>query len=79
VSLEQRWRQVEWLAEYDPLVRERVIGAVTIITSPLARLSLSAIQYFAPFPVPHVTVPHLAAAEAWATERLREAGLASAR
>jgi hypothetical protein len=34
--------------------------------------------YFKPLPVPLATFPHLAAAEAWAAERLQEAGLTQA-
>jgi hypothetical protein len=78
VPLEQRWRQVEWLEEHEQLMRERLLGVATIIVSPAARLSVSAILFFKPFPVPHVTFPSLATAEAWAAERLQEAGLTQA-
>ncbi|PTL82293.1 hypothetical protein [Vitiosangium sp. GDMCC 1.1324] len=78
VPIEQRWRQVEWFEEYETLLREQLVGVASIIVSPVVRLSVTAILFFKPFPVPHMTFPSLAAAEAWAAERLQEAGLTQA-
>ncbi|ATB31118.1 hypothetical protein [Melittangium boletus] len=72
VPLDQRWRQVEWFEEHERQVRECIIGAANIITSPLVRLSVSAIMYFKRVPLPLVTVADWNAAEAWALERLEE-------
>lgn len=79
VPIEQRWRQVEWFEEHERALREQVVGSAIILVSPLVRLSLSAILFFKPLPVPLATFPHLAAAEAWAAERLQEAGLTQAK
>ena len=79
VPIEQRWRQVEWFEEHERALRERVVGSAIILVSPIVRLSLSAILYFKPLPVPLATFHHLAAAEAWAAERLQEAGLTQAK
>ncbi|MFY0525647.1 hypothetical protein ACN28I_21725 [Archangium gephyra] len=79
VPIEQRWRQVEWFEEHERALREQVVGSAIILVSPIVRLSLSAILFFKPLPVPLATFPHLAAAEAWAAERLQEAGLTQAR
>jgi hypothetical protein len=78
VPIEQRWRQVEWFEQHERALRELVVGSAVILVSPIVRLSLSAILFFKPLPVPLATFPHLAAAEAWAAERLQEAGLTQA-
>lgn len=78
VPIEQRWRQVEWFEQHEGALRELVVGSAVILVSPIVRLSLSAILFFKPLPVPLATFPHLAAAEAWAAERLQEAGLTQA-
>ena len=78
MPIEQRWRQVEWFEEHERSIRERVLGTAVILVSPLVRLSVSAIVFFKPLPVPLATFPHLTAAEAWAAERLQEAGLTQA-
>lgn len=79
VPIEQRWRQVEWFEEHERALREQVVGAALILVSPIVRLSISAIVYFKPLPVPLGTFSHLADAEAWAAERLQEAGLTQAK
>jgi hypothetical protein len=78
VPIEQRWRQVEWFEQHEHALREQVVGTAIILVSPIVRLSLSAILFFKPLPVPLATFPHLATAEAWAAERLHEAGLTQA-
>ncbi|HYO58888.1 hypothetical protein [Archangium sp.] len=78
VPAEQRWRQVEWFERYDRPLRELLLGTGVILVSPVVRLSLSAILFFKPLPLPLATFPSPAAAEAWAAERLREAGLTQA-
>ncbi len=72
VPLDQRWRQVEWFEEREQQVRELIIGSANIITSPLVRLSVSAIMYFKRVPLPVVIVPDWNSAEAWALKRLEE-------
>ena len=72
VPLDQRWRQVEWFEEYDQQVRDYVIGVAHIITSPLVRLSVSAIMYFKRVPLPLVIVADWNSAETWALERLED-------
>ncbi|KFA94414.1 hypothetical protein [Archangium violaceum] len=78
VPIEQRWRQVEWFEQHEVALRGLVVGTAIILVSPIVRLSLSAILFFKPLPVPLATFPHLTAAEAWAAERLQEAGLTQA-
>lgn len=78
VPIEQRWRQVEWFEEHERPLREQVLGTAVILVSPIVRLSVSTILFFKPLPLPLATFPHLAAAEAWAAERLQEAGLTQA-
>jgi hypothetical protein len=75
VPLEQRWRQVEWFEEHEQLMRETNVGTAIILTSPLVRLSISAILYFKRLPLPLAMVATPAEAEAWADARLKEAGL----
>ena len=75
VPLEQRWRQVEWFEEHEQLMRETSVGTAIILTSPLVRLSISAILYFKRLPLPMTLVATPAEAEAWARSRLEEAGL----
>lgn len=73
VPLEQRWRQVEWFEAHEHLLRERVLGTALVLTSAIVRLSISAILYFKPLPLPLATFNDFVSAEAWATERLEEA------
>ncbi|WP_257452414.1 STAS/SEC14 domain-containing protein [Archangium lipolyticum] len=78
VPIEQRWRQVEWFEQYDQRLREQVLGSALVITSPVIRLALSAITYFKPLPNPVAIFARPEEAEAWAAERLQEAGLTQA-
>ncbi|HEX8822818.1 MAG TPA: STAS/SEC14 domain-containing protein [Archangium sp.] len=73
VPLDQRWRQVEWFEKHEHLLRERVLGTALILTSPIVRLSISAILYFKPLPIPLATFNDQGSAEAWVAERLQEA------
>ena len=75
IPLEQRWRQVEWFEEHEQPLRTQLVGSAIILTSPLVRLSVSAILHFKRVPVPLAAVPTRQEAEAWVDERLREAGL----
>ena len=79
IPLEQRWRQVEWFEQHEPLMRETSVGTAIIMTSPLVRLSLSAILYFKRLPLTLTFVATRVEAEAWVTERMKEAGLPQVR
>lgn len=78
VPLDQRWRQVEWFEEHETLLRETLLGTALVLTSPIVRLSISAILFFKPLPLPLVTFADVSAAEAWAAWRLQEEGLTQA-
>lgn len=78
VPLDQRWRQVEWLEEHEELLRETVLGSAVVLTSPVVRLSISAILFFKPLPIPSTTFATREEAEAWAVRRLEEEGLTQA-
>jgi len=72
---EHRQRQATWLQEYEPLLREHLLGVAFVVTSPLIRLSLSAIFYFQPLSTPYVVTSRFSEAALWATSRLQERGL----
>jgi hypothetical protein len=72
---EHRQRQATWLQEYSPLLRELSLGVAFVVTSPLIRLSLSAIFYFQPMPTPYVVTARFSEATLWAISRLQERGL----
>ena len=76
IPLEQRWRQVEWLEEHEHLTERLVLGATLVVTSPLVRLSLSAIMHFKRLPLPVAIRADLPGALAWALAHLGELGLA---
>ncbi|HEX8439803.1 STAS/SEC14 domain-containing protein [Archangium sp.] len=76
VPLDQRWRQVEWFSEHELTLRQLLLGTALVVTSPVVRLSISAMLYFKPLPIPLATFAHLGAAEDWASDRIRDAGLA---
>ncbi len=78
VPLDQRWRQVEWFSEHEQMLRQQLLGTAIVVTSPVVRLSISAILYFKPLPLPATTFAHLEPAEAWVAERIRDAGLTQA-
>ncbi len=79
VPLNQRWRQLEWFDEHEQSLRELVLGGAIITTSPVVRLSISALLFFKPFPIPHRIFSNRDAAETWVAERLEEAGYTQAR
>jgi hypothetical protein len=76
-TLEHRHQQTAWLQEYSPLLRELLLGVAFVATSPLIRLSLSAIFYFQPLPAPYVVTSRFSEAASWAIARLQEQGLTS--
>jgi hypothetical protein len=78
VPLDQRWRQVEWFSEQELNLRQLLLGTAVVVTSPVVRLSISAILYFKPLPLPLATFAQLNTAEAWAAERIRDVGLTQA-
>ena len=73
---EHRQRQATWLQEYSSLLRELSLGVAFVVTSPLIRLSLSAIFYFQPLPTPYVVTSRFSEAALWAISCLQERGLA---
>lgn len=75
VPLDQRWRQVEWFEAHEALLRQTVLGTALVLTSAVVRLSVSAILYFKPLPLPLATFATMNEAEAWVAQRLQEAGL----
>ena len=72
---QQRQRQVAWLQEHEPLVREVLLGVAFVITSPLVRLAVSTILHFKPVPVPYIMTSREQEAAAWASARIEEQGL----
>ena len=71
----QRKKQAEWLAEHRATLAQFNLGTVFVISNPLIRGGLTAIFWIAPMPSPTTVVATYAQAEAWAFERLREAGI----
>ena len=69
-----RRRQVAWLTRNDSLLREAMLGAAFLITSPLIRLSTSILQHLKPMPFPQVFVSQESQAQPWLAQRLRESG-----
>jgi hypothetical protein len=71
----QRQLQAEWLREHKDELKRFSLGSAFVIRSPLVRGVLTAIFWIQPMETAHVVVPTVAEAEAWARDRLREAGL----
>ncbi len=71
----QRKKQADWLKEHDADLRRYSLGTAFVITSPLVRGVLTAILWVQPMATAHVVVASMDAAERWAAEQLRSAGL----
>lgn len=67
-------RHVAWLKEHDALIQQKVVATSVIITSPLIRLTVSAMAHFWRSPVPYHLTATLPEAARWAADRLHEAG-----
>ncbi|PTL84558.1 hypothetical protein [Vitiosangium sp. GDMCC 1.1324] len=67
-------RQVEWLRKHDELILETLLGAVVIITSPLNRLTASAIMHFKKPTTPYSIASSMPDAVRWAADCLQQAG-----
>ncbi|WP_375771011.1 hypothetical protein NR798_08950 [Archangium gephyra] len=72
---EQRQRQVLWMQEHEELMREVMLGMAFVITSPIIRLSVSAVMHLKPLPVPYVITAQEKEAVGWASARIEEQGL----
>jgi hypothetical protein len=72
---EQRQRQILWMQEHEGLIREVLLGTAFIVTSPIIRLSLSAVLHFKPLPVPYVITAKEVEAVGWASACIEEQGL----
>ncbi|MCY1074843.1 hypothetical protein [Archangium lansingense] len=72
---ELRQRQILWMQEHEGLIREVVLGAAFVVTTPLLRLSLSAVLHFKPLPVPYLITAQEVEAVGWASARIEEQGL----
>jgi hypothetical protein len=71
----QRKRQADWLNQHRPMLKQYNLGTVFVIANPLIRGGLTAIFWISPMPSPTTVVATYAQAEAWAFDRLREAGI----
>ncbi|WNG32836.1 hypothetical protein F0U61_03810 [Archangium violaceum] len=67
-------RHLEWLREHDLLIQETLLGSSIIITSPLMRLTASAIMHFKPPTMPYYISATLTDAVRWAADLLQKAG-----
>jgi hypothetical protein len=73
-SNEMNQRHVAWLKEHDALIQEKVVATSVIITSPLVRLTASAMAHFWRSRVPYHITANLPEAARWAADRLHDAG-----
>jgi len=74
---EQRQHQADWMKRHDAQLRKYCLGSAFIVTSALARLTLSVIFALKPPPLPYTIVTTLEAAAVWAADRLAAAGCAA--
>jgi hypothetical protein len=74
-SARERAKQAAWLKQHREVIERFSCGSAFVIRSALIRSALTAILWLAPIPGAHTVVATVAEAEAWALERLREAGV----
>ena len=74
-----RRRQAEWNAQRTLIVIRRSAGVAIVVTNPLVRGTVTAINWLHPPPYPLKLVATRAEAEAWCVERLRPAASSAAR
>jgi hypothetical protein len=67
-------RHVAWMREHDVLRRKTVMASVVVITSPVIRLTASAILHFWPPKTPYHFGSNLPEAVRWAADWLQKAG-----
>ncbi|HLL05640.1 MAG TPA: hypothetical protein VK539_34035 [Myxococcaceae bacterium] len=71
---EQRQHQADWMKRHDTQLRKYCLGSAFIVTSALARMTVSVIFALKPPPLPYTIVTTLEAAAVWAADRLAAAG-----
>lgn len=71
---EQRQHQADLMKRHDAQLRKYCLGSAFIVTSSLARLTLSVIVALKPPPMPYTIVTTWEAAAVWAADRLEAAG-----
>jgi hypothetical protein len=71
---DQSQRHVAWLKEYDTLIQQKVVATSVIITSPVVRLTVSAMAHFWRSRVPYHITATLPEAIRWAADQLYDAG-----
>ncbi|QRN97824.1 hypothetical protein JRI60_01700 [Archangium violaceum] len=74
LPLPHRERQLEWMARYEELRRERMIGAVHALDSALTRLTLSIVMHQSRPSYPYIVFNRLDHAAAWAACKLEDLG-----
>jgi len=72
---EHRQRQVEWMVQYEELIRQKLLGTAYVTDSALIRLTLSTIFYFKSPAYPYVIAPSLERGVEWLARKMDEAGL----
>ncbi|HEX8826281.1 MAG TPA: hypothetical protein VF794_40625 [Archangium sp.] len=75
LTTEQRQRQILWLRERAALMKKYSLGSALVITSPIARLTLSIVLQFSQAQTPYHPARSLPEAARWAAGQLHEAGL----
>lgn len=67
-------RHVAWMKEHDALRRETVVASAVVITSPIIRLTASAVLHFWPAKTPYFFCANLSEAVNWAADWLNKTG-----
>jgi hypothetical protein len=76
-SGEQRQKQILWMREHEPLLRDYLLGTAFVVSSPFLRVTLSLLFHVAPTPAPHVVVSTMDEGVAWAVARLSQSGFSA--
>ncbi len=74
LSNPQTQRHVQWMKEHDALRRETVMASVVVITSPVIRLTASAVLHFWPAKTPYFFCSNLPEGVRWAADWLQRSG-----
>jgi hypothetical protein len=72
---EQRQRQIDWIKARADTMKQLSLGSALIITSPVARMTLSIVLHFSQAATPYHAARSLPEAASWAASRLHAAGL----
>ena len=67
-------RHVAWMKEHDALRRKTVVASTVVITSPIIRLTASAVLHFWPAKTPYHFCANLSEAVNWAADWLTRTG-----